>query len=157
MAAIKPIPDGYHSLTPYLIVADGAGAIAFYERAFGAKVRLRLDRPDGKIGHAELEVGESLVMLADEYPAMDAKAPAAYGGTPVSLHLYVEDVDAVATTAIAAGASLRRPVENQFYGDRLGTLVDPFGHVWHVSTHIEDVSPEEIGRRAAAALQKRDQ
>ena len=150
---VQPIPDGYPSLTPYLIVADGAAAIAFYERAFGAKLRLRLDRPDGKIGHAELEIGDSLVMLADEFPAMDAKAPAAYGGTPVSLHLYVDDADAVAAKAVAAGARLKRPVENQFYGDRLGTIEDPFGHVWHVSTHIEDVSPEEIGRRAAVMAQ----
>jgi PhnB protein len=154
MPNVKPIPDSYPSLTPYLIVADGAGAIAFYERAFGAKLRMRLVRPDGKIGHAELDIGGSVVMLADEYPAMDAKAPAAYGGTPVSLHLYVEDADAVAAKAVAAGATLKRPVADQFYGDRLGTLQDPFGHVWHVSTHIEDVSPEEIDRRAAVAMQK---
>jgi PhnB protein len=152
MANVKPIPDGYPSLTPYLIVADGAEAIAFYENAFGATLRLRLVRPDGKIGHAELDIGGSVVMLADEYPAMDAKAPAAYGGTPVSLHLYVEDADAVAAKAVAAGAVLKRPVADQFYGDRLGTLYDPFGHVWHVSTHIEDVSPEEIDRRAAEAM-----
>jgi PhnB protein len=154
MPNVKPIPDGYPSLTPYLIVADGAGAIAFYERAFGAKLRLRLARPDGKIGHAELDIGGSVVMLADEYPAMDAKAPGAYGGTPVSLHLYVTDADAVAAKAVAAGAVLKRPVADQFYGDRLGTLPDPFGHVWHVSTHIEDVSPEEIDRRAAEAMSK---
>jgi PhnB protein len=153
MPKIKPIPNGYRSVTPYLIVADGAGAVGFYQRAFGAKIRLRLDRPDGKIGHAELEIGDSVVMLADEYPPMDAKAPASYGGTPVSLHLYVHDVDAVAAKAIAAGATLKRPVENQFYGDRLGTMEDPFGHVWHVSTHVEDVSPEEINRRAAAMAQ----
>jgi PhnB protein len=149
---VKPIPDGYPSLTPYLIVADGAGAIAFYENAFGAVERLRLERPDGKIGHAELDIGGSVVMLADEYPAMDAKSPAAYGGTPVSLHLYVEDADAVAAKAVAAGAVLKRPVADQFYGDRLGTLQDPFGHVWHVSTHVEDVSPAEIDRRAAEAM-----
>jgi PhnB protein len=154
MPKVKPIPDGYPSLTPYLIVADGAGAIAFYERAFGAKLRMRLARPDGKIGHAELDIGGSVVMLADEYPAMDAKAPGAYGGTPVSLHLYVTDADAVAAKAVAAGAVLKRPVADQFYGDRLGTLQDPFGHVWHVSTHIEDVSPEEIDRRAAEAMSK---
>jgi PhnB protein len=154
MPSVKPIPDGYRSVTSYLIVADGASAIGFYQRAFGAKVRLRHDRPDGKIGHAELEIGDSVVMLADEYPAMDARAPGAYGGTPVSLHLFVEDADAVAATAIAAGATLKRPVENQFYGDRLGTIEDPFGHVWHLSTHIEDVSPEEIGRRAAAMVKE---
>jgi PhnB protein len=154
MANVKPIPDGYPSLTPYLIVADGAGAIAFYEKAFEAKLRLRLVRPDGKIGHAELDIGGSVVMLADEYPAMDAKAPPAYGGTPVSLHLYVVDADAVAAKAVAAGAMLKRPVADQFYGDRLGTLQDPFGHIWRVSTHIEDVSPEEIDRRAAEAMKK---
>jgi len=154
VASVKPIPDGYRSITPYLIVADGAGALAFYKQAFGAVERLRLERPDGKIGHAELEIGDGMIMLADEYPLMDAKAPTAYGGTPVSLHLYVADVDTVTATAIAAGAKLKRPVENQFYGDRLGTLEDPFGHIWHVSTHVEDVSREEIGRRAAAAMQK---
>jgi PhnB protein len=153
MPNVEPIPDGYRSLTPYLIVTDGAAAIAFYEAAFGARTRLRLDRPDGKIGHAELDIGDSVVMLADEHPPMGALGPAAYGGSPVSLHLYVEDVDAVAAKAVAAGAAIKRPVENQFYGDRLGTLVDPFGHIWHISTHIEDVSPEEINRRAAAAMQ----
>lgn len=154
MPNVKPIPDGYPSLTPYLIVADAAGAIAFYERAFGAKLRLRLVRPDGKIGHAELDIGGSVVMLADEYPAMDAKAPSAYGGTPVSLHLYVTDADAVAAKAVAAGAVLKRPVADQFYGDRLGTLQDPFGHVWHIATHIEDVAPDEIDRRAQEAMRK---
>jgi PhnB protein len=150
MPKIKPIPDGYHSVTPYLIVADGAGAIAFYQQVFGARERMRLDGPNGKIGHAELAIGDSVVMLADEHPGMGALAPPTVGGTPVSLHLYVEDVDAVAAKALAAGAALKRPVENQFYGDRLGTIVDPFGHIWHISTHVEDVSPEEIGRRAAA-------
>ena len=153
MPGVKPIPDSYRAITPYLIVADGAAAVAFYEKIFGGKIRLRLGRPDGKIGHAELDIGDSVMMLADEYPLMDAKAPAAYGGTPVSLHLYVADVDAVIAQAIAAGAKLKRPVENQFYGDRLGTVEDPFGHVWHISTHVEDVSPEEIGRRAAAMAQ----
>jgi PhnB protein len=151
--AVKPIPDGYHSVTPYLIVADGAAAVAFYQQAFAAKVRMRLPRPDGKIAHAELRIGDSLVMLADEAPQMGAQAPPAFGGSPVSLHLYVEDVDEVVARAIAAGATEIRPVADQFYGDRLGTLDDPFGHRWHVSTHIEDVSPEEIGRRAAAAMQ----
>ena len=150
MPGVKPIPEGYPRLIPYLIVAEGAAAIVFYERAFGAKERLKLTRPDGKIGHAELNIGDSVVMLADEYAPMGARAPSAFGGTPVSLHLYVEDVDAVAAKAVAAGGTLKRPVENQFYGDRLGTIEDPFGHVWHISTHIEDVSPEEIGRRAAA-------
>jgi PhnB protein len=153
MTAVKPIPDGYSSITPYLIVTDGAGAIAFYQQAFGAKLRMRLDGPGGKIGHAELEIGDSLVMLADEHPEMGALAPPTVGGTPVGLHLYLEDVDAVAAKALAAGATLKRPVENQFYGDRLGSIVDPFGHLWHISTHVEDVSPEEIGRRSAAMVQ----
>jgi PhnB protein len=150
MPQVKTIPDGYRSVTPYLIVAGGAAAIEFYQRAFGAKVRLRLDGPDGKLGHAELEIGDSLIMLADEHPEMGALAPSTVGGTPVGIHLYLDDVDAVAAKAIAAGATLKRPVENQFYGDRLGSIVDPFGHLWHISTHVEDISPEEIGRRAAA-------
>jgi PhnB protein len=150
MPSVKPIPDGYHSITPYLIVDGAAKAIEFYKTVFGAKERMRLGGPDGKVGHAELEIGGSVVMLADEHPDWGALAPPTVGGTPVSLHHYVEDADAVAAKAIAAGAALKRPVENQFYGDRLGTVVDPFGHIWHISTHVEDVSPEEIGRRAAA-------
>jgi len=153
MTAVKPIPIGYSRITPYLIVTDGAGAIAFYQRVFGAKLRMRLDGPGGRIGHAELEIGDSLVMLADEHPEMGALAPPTIGGTPVGLHLYLEDVDAVAAKAVAAGATLKRPVENQFYGDRLGSIIDPFGHLWHIATHLEDVSPEEIGRRAAAMAQ----
>jgi PhnB protein len=150
--AVKPIPDGYHSVIPYLIVGDGAAAIAFYQQAFEAKVRMRLPRPDGRIAHAELRIGDSLVMLADEARQMGALAPSTVGGTPVSLHLYIENVDAVVERAVAAGAKLLHPAEDKFYGDRLGTVEDPFGHRWHVSTHIEDVSPEEIGRRAAAAM-----
>jgi PhnB protein len=152
MAAVESIPKGYPSITPYLIVADGAAAIAFYERAFGATVRMRLEGPGGKIGHAELEIGDSLVMLADEHPETGALAPPTIGGTAVGLHLYVEDVDRVAATALVAGATLKRPVENQFYGDRLGSIIDPFGHLWHISTHIEDVSPDEIARRAVAMV-----
>jgi PhnB protein len=150
MPSVKSIPEGYHSLTPYLIVAGAATAIEFYKSVFGAVERMRLGGPDGRIGHAELTIGNSIVMLADEHPEMGALAPPTVGGTPVGLHVYLEDVDAVAAKAVAAGATLKRPVENQFYGDRLGSLVDPFGHLWHISTHIEDVSPEEIGRRAAA-------
>jgi PhnB protein len=152
MAAVKPIPYGYRTVTPYLIVADGAAAIAFYETAFAARVRLRLDRPNGRIGHAELEIGNSLVMLADEYPPHGAVGPAPDGGSAVGLHLYVENADAVAARAIAAGAKLVQPLEDKFYGDRTGTIEDPFGHRWHVATHIEDVAPEEIGRRAAQAI-----
>ncbi|HEX3952333.1 MAG TPA: VOC family protein [Stellaceae bacterium] len=154
MADVKPIPDGYPALTPYLIVADGVGALAFYAKVFGATERLRLTRPDGKLGHAEMTVGGCVIMLADEYPSMGAKAPAAFGGSPVSLHLYVEDVDAVFARAIAAGATEIRAVSNQFYGDRSGAVKDPFGHTWHIATHIEDVPPDELDRRAAAAMQQ---
>jgi PhnB protein len=152
MPATKPIPDGYHAVTPYLIVADGA--IGFYKTAFGATERMRLTTPDGKIGHAELIIGDSLVMLADEYPAHGARSPQAFGGSPVMLHLYVEDVDKVVAQAAAAGASIVRPVQDQFYGDRSGSVTDPFGHTWHIATHIEDVPPDEIDRRAAEAMKR---
>jgi len=150
MPAIKPVPDGYPSLTPYLIVRDGAAAIAFYEKALGARLRLKLDAPGGRIGHAELEIGDSVVMLADEHPEIGARGPQAFGGSPVGLQLYIEEVDAVVARAVAAGATLVHPVENKFYGDRMGTIEDPFGHRWYVTTHIEDVPPDEIARRAAA-------
>ena len=150
MPAIKPVPDGYPSLTPYLIVRDGAAAIAFYEKALGVRLRLKLDAPGGRIGHAELEIGDSVVMLADEHPEIGARGPQAFGGSPVGLHLYIEEVDAVVARAVAAGATLVHPVENKFYGDRMGTIEDPFGHRWYVTTHIEDVPPDEIARRAAA-------
>jgi PhnB protein len=153
MAAAKSIPDGYRAISPYLIVADGAGAVAFYQRAFEASLRLRLERPDGRIGHAELVIGDSVIMLADEYPPLEARSPAAYGGSPVGLLLYVEDADTIVARAVAAGAKLMHPVEDKFYGDRMGTIEDPFGHRWSISTHIEDVSPEEIDRRAATAMQ----
>jgi PhnB protein len=155
MADAKPIPDGYSTLTPYLIVPDGAASVEFYRRAFGASERMRLVTPDGKIGHAELVIGDSVVMLADEYPAHGARAPQHFGGSPVMLHLYVQDVDAVVARAVAAGATLTRPVQDQFYGDRSGAVTDPFGHLWHIATHIEDVAPEEIARRAAAAMAER--
>ena len=150
MAAVKSVPDGYPSLTPYLIVRDGAAAIEFYRKVFGAGLRMKLDAPGGRIGHAELEIGDSLVMLADEHPEIGARGPAAFGGSPVGLHLYLPDVDAVVARAVAGGARLVDPVENKFYGDRMGTIEDPFGHKWYVTTHIEDVSPDEIARRAAA-------
>jgi PhnB protein len=156
MPNVKPVPDGYRSVTPYLIVADGAGAIAFYARAFGATLRLKLDRPDGKIGHAELDIGDSVVMLADEYAGREAWAPAHFGGSPVLLHVYVEDADAVVARAVAAGAVLKRPVETMFYGDRAGAFTDPFGHSWHVATHIEDVPQDEINRRAAELAQRQN-
>jgi PhnB protein len=153
MPSVKSPPEGYHSLTPYLIVAGAAKAIDFYKSVFGAVERMRLGGPDGRIGHAELTIGNSVVMLADENPAMGANAPGA-DGSPVGLLVYVADVDAVAAKAVAAGGKLTRPVENQFYGDRLGSVVDPFGHLWHISTHVEDVSGDEIARRAAALAQQ---
>lgn len=150
MAAVKPIPDNYPRLTPYIIVDGGARAIDFYKAAFGAVERMRLAGPDGRIGHAELTIGNSLVMLADEHPAMEAYGPGHFGGSPIGIHLYVDDVDAVVAKCVAAGGTLRHPVENKFYGDRMGTIDDPFGHRWYVTTHIEDVPPDEIARRAAA-------
>lgn len=150
--SVKPIPDGYHTVTPYLILNDAAGALAFYKKAFGATELVRMPGPGGKIMHAEIKIGDSPIMLADEFPEMGARSPQAYGGTPVSLALYVEDVDARVDQAVAAGATVRRPVADQFYGDRSGTVEDPFGHVWTLSTHKEDVSPEEMQRRIAAFM-----
>jgi PhnB protein len=150
MPAVKPIPDGYNTLIPYLIVGDGAGAIAFYTRAFGASERMRLDAPGGRIGHAELTIGDSVVMLADEHPEMGALSPSSVGGTPVGLHLYVADVDAVTERAVAAGGKLLQAPETKFYGDRGSMIEDPFGHRWSIATHVEDVAPDEIARRAAA-------
>lgn len=147
---VKPIPDGYHSLTPYLAIKGAAQAIDFYKKVFGAIEAMRMPQPDGRVGHAELVIGDSKVMLADEFDEMSFRGPNAFGGSPVHLHLYVEDVDAVFQRALAAGAKEIRPVQDQFYGDRLGTLSDPYGHVWHISTHKEDLSGEEIQRRAAA-------
>jgi PhnB protein len=153
MPNVKPVPEGYRSVIPYLIVEGAAAAIEFYKTAFGATERLRLGGPGGKIGHAELAIGDSLIMLADEHPEMGARGPRTVGGSPVGIHVYLEDVDAAAARAVAGGAKLTRPVADQFYGDRLGTIEDPFGHIWHISTHVEDLSPEEIGRRAAAMAQ----
>ena len=147
---VKPIPEGYHAVTPYLIVGDAAGAIAFYKQVFGATESMRIASPDGRVGHAELRLGDSTIMLADEFPEMGVRGPRSVGGTPVSLLLYVEDVDACFHRALAAGATQKRPVKDQFYGDRNGTLEDPFGHVWSLATHIEDVSPEEMNRRYEA-------
>jgi PhnB protein len=144
------VPDGYHSVTPYLIVAGAARAIDFYKQAFGALERMRLTDPGGNVGHAELTIGGSVVMLADEYPDMGFRGPQAIGGSPVGLHLYVADVDAMFAQALAAGATVLQPVQDKFYGDRSGTLRDPFGHLWTLSTHKEDVSPEEITRRFEA-------
>jgi PhnB protein len=147
----KPIPDGYHSVTAYLIVHDAAGAIDFYKQAFGAVELMRLADPGGKVGHAEIKIGDSPIMLADEFPQMGFRGPQALGGSPVGIALYVEDVDAGFDRAIRAGAKVLRPVQDQFYGDRSGTLVDPFGHVWTIATHKEDLSAEEIHRRFEAS------
>ena len=150
----KPIPDGYHTATPYLVVQNAASAIEFYKKAFGAEELMRLASPDGKIGHAEIKIGDSPIMLADEYPEMGYRGPRALGGSPVSIMLYVEDVDARFNQAVAAGAKVVRPVMDQFYGDRSGNIEDPFGHVWTIATHKEDVSPEEIEKRFVAGMGK---
>ena len=147
--AVNPIPDGYPLVTPYLIVDGAAAAIEFYGAVFGATERMRMPAPGGKIGHAELELGDSVIMLADEAPEVGALSPPTVGGSPVTLHVYVEDVDDVVARAQQAGATVLRPVENQFYGDRSGQFEDPFGHRWSVATNVEDVSPEEMGRRMA--------
>ncbi|HSA79473.1 MAG TPA: VOC family protein [Geminicoccaceae bacterium] len=149
---VKAVPEGSQSVTPYLVVDGAAGAIEFYKAAFGATELMRMRAPGGKIGHAEIEIGGSRVMLADEYPDMGARSPGAFGGSPVSLHLYVEDVDVVMGKALAAGAKELRPVKDQFYGDRTGTVEDPFGHVWHIATHKEDLAPDELKRRAETAM-----
>ena len=149
---VSPIPAGYHSVTPYLVMKNAAAAIEFYKKAFGAVELLRMAAPGGKIGHAEIKIGDSPVMLADEYPDMGFKGPESLGGTPVSLMIYVDDVDKIYPQAIAAGGKEVRPLQNQFYGDRSGTLTDPFGHVWTISTHVEDVPEEELAKRAEAAM-----
>ena len=146
-AKVRAIPEGYHAITPYLVVKGAAKAIDFYKKVFGAREKFRMDGPGGTVAHAEIEIGDSVVMLADENPQHGALSPATVGGTPVSIMLYVEDVDRTAETLTKAGAKTLRPVQDMFYGDRSGGFEDPFGHHWHVSTHIEDVSPEEIERR----------
>jgi PhnB protein len=152
MADVQPIPDGYPRVTPYLIVDDGDAAIRFYTEVLGAKERMRMGGPDGKVGHAELEVGDSLIMLADEHPEMGARSPKTVGGSPVSMHVYVEDVDAVFEAALAAGATEKSAVSDKFYGDRSGTFEDPFGHGWSIASHVEDVPPDEMERRAAEVM-----
>ena len=148
----KAIPDGYTTATPYLIVKGAADAIDFYKRAFGATEMLRMADPQGRVGHAEIKIGDSVIMLADEHPAMGYRSPRSLGGSSVSILLYLEDVDRVFDRAVKAGAKAQRPVMDQFYGDRAGTLEDPFGHVWTIATHVEDVPPEEMKRRAEAAM-----
>src|SRR5260370_17786017 len=148
--AVKPIAEGYHSVTPYLIANDATEAIEYYKRAFGAIELMRMPAPGGKIGHAEIKIGDSPIMLADEFAEIGYKSPQTLRGSPVSIMIYVEDVDTVFARAITAGGKEQRPVKDQFYGDRMGTLEDPFGHVWHVATHKEDVPAEEMERRAMA-------
>ena len=150
MANVKTVPDGYHSITPYLFIDGAAAAIEFYKQAFGATEIMRMGAPGGKVGHAELQIGSSRIMLSDESLEMGAKSPKTVGGSPVMIHLYIDDVDAAVTRSVAAGATITRPVADQFYGDRTGGIRDPSGHVWHVATHVEDVSQEEMMKRAAA-------
>ena len=149
---VKPIPDGYPRVTPYLIVDGGSAAIDFYTSVLGAKERMRMGSPGGKVGHAELEIGDSMIMLADEHPEMGAHGPRTVGGSPVTMHLYVEDVDRTFEQALAAGATSTRDVEDKFYGDRGGEFEDPFGHRWSVASHVEDVSEEEMEKRAATMM-----
>jgi PhnB protein len=149
--SVKSIPEGYHSVTPYLIISGASDAIEFYKKAFGATELFRFPAPGGKIGHAEIKIGDSPIMLADEYPDMGYKGPQSLGGSPITLMIYVEDVDNVFNRAVNAGATVKEAVQDKFYGDRTGTLTDPFGHVWHISTHKEDVSMEELERRAKTA------
>src|SRR5918995_6410207 len=150
--AVKPIPEGYHTVTPYLAVDDAAEAIEYYKKAFGAKERVRMDAPGGKIGHAELEIGDSLVMLSDPFPQASTRPPKELGGTSVNVFMYAEDVDAVVKKAVDAGATVTMEVADQFWGDRLGTVTDPFGHTWSIATHVEDLTPEEIAERGTAAM-----
>ena len=150
---VKPVPDGYQVVTPYLCVRGAADAIGFYTEMFGAVERMRMPQPDGTIGHAEIMIRDSVVMLSDEFPDMGVLGPQSLGGTPVTLNIYVDDVDAVVERAVAAGSTLDRPVEDRFYGDRSGQIVDPWGHRWSVATHVEDVPPDEMERRAAEFME----
>jgi PhnB protein len=149
-AAAKPIPEGYHTVTPYLIFTGASDAITFYKNALGAEEVMRIGGPGGKVGHAEIRIGDSRIMLADERPELQALSPKTIGGSPVSIHLYVEDVDAAVERAVKAGAKLIRPVADQFYGDRTGEVEDPYGYRWFIATRKEDLTVEEIRRRAAA-------
>jgi PhnB protein len=150
--AVEPVPEGYHTLTPYLAVENAAEAIDYYKKAFGAEEKFRMDAPGGKIGHAELQIGDSHVMLSDPFPQSSTKTPTEIGATTGSIFMYVEDVDAVVKQAVDAGATVTMEVADQFWGDRFGTITDPFGQIWSIATHIEDVPPEEMAERAKAAM-----
>jgi PhnB protein len=153
LSTVKAIPDGYHNVTPYLQVRGASNAIDFYKNVFGAAEILRTSGADGRIMHAEIRIGDSIVMLADENPQMGIMSPQTVGGSSVGMHVYVENVDAVIEKAVESGAKPLRPIKNQFYGDRSGSLLDPFGHMWTVATHVEDVLPEEMKKRMAAMSQ----
>lgn len=152
MANVKPLPDGYHNVIPYLILDDASGAIDWYSETLGAKETVRMPMPDGKVGHAELQLGDSIVMLADEFPDMEIKSPRSLGGSPVTICLYVADVDATFGAAVAGGAKVLQNLENKFYGDRAGQIEDPYGHIWSLMTHVEDVSEEEMRKRMAEQM-----
>lgn len=151
---VKPIPEGYHNITPYLVIKGAAAAIDFYKEAFGATEIMRMPQPDGRVGHAELKFGDSVVMLADEYPEMQVVGPRTLGNTSVGLLLYLDDVDKAVERAVSLGATIKKPIADQFYGDRMGTIEDPFGHKWTLAVHIEDVTPEEMERRMAEQSKK---
>lgn len=148
----RPIPEGYHTLTTYLTVENAAEAIEYYKDVFGAKERIRMEAPDGKIGHAELEIGDSLLMLSDAFPGATSRPPTELGGTTAGAFMYVEDVDAVVKRAVESGATITMEIADQFWGDRFGSISDPFGHLWSIATHVEDVPPEEMAERAKAAM-----
>ncbi|HEX7310832.1 MAG TPA: VOC family protein [Gaiellaceae bacterium] len=150
--ATQPIPEGYHTATPYLVIDGAAEAIDYYKKAFGAKERMRMEAPGNRIGHAEIEIGDSLVMLSDAFPQSTTKAPTELGGTTAGVFLYVEDVDAVVKKAVDSGATVTMEVADQFWGDRFGSITDPFGHSWSIATHVEDVPPEEMAERAKTAM-----
>jgi PhnB protein len=150
--AVKAIPEGYHTPIPYLAVEDAEAAIEYYKEAFGAKERYRMPMPDGKIAHAELEIAQSILMLSDVFPQATARSPKEIGGTTVSIFVFVEDVDKVVNQAVDAGGTITMEPEDQFWGDRFGTITDPFGHLWGISTHVEDVAPEDMAERAKAAM-----
>jgi PhnB protein len=152
MSEVKKIPEGYHSITPALIVKDGNAAIEFYKKGFGAEERHRMKSPDGRIGHAELKIGDSIVMLTDEFPEMKCLSPKSIGGSAVSMYVYVEDVDDTFNKTVSAGAKVLDPVKDQFWGDRHGRIEDPFGHLWSIATHKKDLSPEDMKKAAEEAF-----